>query len=184
VSALWLRASPEAKHVRSWRTKVMGHAGGIGGAGPCEVTFRLRRNARTLCTPGCTLVWTFRTEVSQRSGVPNHITSIDNSSCWCFVSWHRRAGNVRPHSAAWKRVVSWHLHAIWGENRVEMKPRFCRLNHDGPIGPSWTASSAPARNRSRPSFWLRPESVHMLKSQHRSYRKSSRATLDGEVRGR
>jgi hypothetical protein len=31
-----------------------------------------------------------------------------------------------------KKAVSWHLHAIcWGQNRWEMKKRFCRLNRDG-----------------------------------------------------
>jgi hypothetical protein len=31
-----------------------------------------------------------------------------------------------------KKAVSWHLHAIcWGENRRQIKKRFCRLNRDG-----------------------------------------------------
>ena len=31
-----------------------------------------------------------------------------------------------------KKAVSWHLHAIcWGENRQQIKKRFCRLNKDG-----------------------------------------------------
>jgi hypothetical protein len=41
--------------------------------------------------------------------------------------------NVPP-GTRWlnKKAVSWHLHAIcWGENRREIKKRFCRLNQDG-----------------------------------------------------
>jgi hypothetical protein len=41
--------------------------------------------------------------------------------------------NVAP-GTRWsnKKAVSWHLHAIcWGQNRRQIKKRFCRLNRDG-----------------------------------------------------
>jgi hypothetical protein len=90
-----------------------------------------------------------------------------------------------------KKAVSWHLHAIcWGENRQQMKKRFCRLNRDG-----WYLSISKSkrgadqkeilesrlpdnRDRTFPADKLR----YLLKSSKHAYRiyRTERVTCDGE----
>jgi hypothetical protein len=91
-----------------------------------------------------------------------------------------------------KKAVSWHLHAIcWGENRREMKKRFCRLNRE-----NWYLSilhsqrgadqkeipdSRLPKNRDR--TFLADKLRYVLKSPKNAYRiyKTHRTTCDGEV---
>jgi hypothetical protein len=87
---------------------------------------------------------------------------------------------------------AWHLHAIcWGENRQQIKKRFCRLNRDG-----WYVSllhsqrgadqkeipdSRLPNNRKR--TFLADKLRYLLKSPQKAYRiyKTNRVTTDGEL---
>jgi hypothetical protein len=91
-----------------------------------------------------------------------------------------------------KKAVSWHLHAIcWGENRREIKKRFCRLNRD-----DWylsiLASQRGADQKEIPDArlpnncdrtFLADKLRYLLKSPKNAYRiyKTERVTCDGEV---
>jgi hypothetical protein len=101
--------------------------------------------------------------------------------------------NVAP-GTRWsnKKAVSWHLHAVcWGENRREIKKRYCRLNRDG-----WYLSilnsqrgadqkeildSRLPNNRDR--TFLADKLRYLLKSPQKAYRiyKTKRITCDGEL---
>jgi hypothetical protein len=91
-----------------------------------------------------------------------------------------------------KKAVSWHFHGIcWGENRLEMKKRFCRLNRD-----DWYLSilhsqrgadqkeipdSMLPNNRDR--TFLADKLRYLLKSPKNAYRiyRTERVTSDGEL---
>jgi hypothetical protein len=91
-----------------------------------------------------------------------------------------------------KKAVSWHLHAIcWGENRREMKKRFCRLNRDdwylailesqrGADQKEIPDSRLP-KNRGR--TFLADKLRYLLKSPQKAYRiyRTERPTTDGEL---
>jgi len=101
--------------------------------------------------------------------------------------------NVRP-GTRWsnKKAVSRHLHGIcWGENREQIKKRFCRLNRDG-----WYVSILHSQrgadqkeipdarlpnNRKRP--FLADKLRYLLKSPQKAYRiyRTERVTRDGEI---
>jgi hypothetical protein len=91
----------------------------------------------------------------------------------------------------WKRAVSWHLHAIcWGENRKQMKQRFCRLNRDGVYRSIMDGQLGAHQKQIPPEFldngkrtFLADKLRYMLKSPRKAYRiyKANRVTSDGEV---
>jgi hypothetical protein len=101
--------------------------------------------------------------------------------------------NVAP-GTRWsnKRAVSWHLHAIcWGQNRNEIKKRFCRLNRDG-----WYLSILDSQRgadqkeipdarlpNNRDRTFLADKLRYLLKSPKNAYRiyKTNRVTADGEL---
>jgi hypothetical protein len=90
-----------------------------------------------------------------------------------------------------KKAVSWHLHAIcWGESRVEMKQRFCRLNRDG-----WYLSILDSQRgadqkeildsrlpNNRDRTFLADKLRYLLKSPKNAYHiyRTERVTSDGE----
>jgi hypothetical protein len=91
-----------------------------------------------------------------------------------------------------KKAVSWHLHAIcWGENRNQMKQRFCRLNRDGRYlsildsqrgaDQKEILDSRLPKNRDR--TFLADKLRYLLKSPQKAYRiyKTERLTGDGEL---
>jgi hypothetical protein len=91
-----------------------------------------------------------------------------------------------------KKAVSWHLHAIcWGQNRDEIKKRFCRLNRDG-----WYLSILDSQRgadqkeipdarlpNNRDRTFLADKLRYLLKSPQKAYRiyKTNRVTTDGEL---
>jgi hypothetical protein len=91
-----------------------------------------------------------------------------------------------------RKAVSWHLHAIcWGENRNQMKKRFCRLNRDG-----WYLSILASQRgadqkeildarlpKNRERTFLADKLRYLLKSPKNAYRiyRTERTTCDGEV---
>ena len=91
-----------------------------------------------------------------------------------------------------KKAVSWHLHGIcWGENRNQMKKRFCRLNRDG-----WYLSILNSqRGADQKEIWdsrlptnrdrtfLGDKLRYLLKSPKAAYRiyRTERVTCDGEI---
>jgi hypothetical protein len=101
--------------------------------------------------------------------------------------------NVAP-GTRWsnKKAVSWHLHAIcWGENRWEIKERFCRLNRDG-----WYLSILDSQRgadqkeildaclpNNRDRTFLADKFRYLLKSPKCAYRiyRTERVTSDGEL---
>jgi hypothetical protein len=101
--------------------------------------------------------------------------------------------NVAP-GTRWsnKKAVSWHLHAIcWGENRWEMKKRFCRLNRDG-----WYLSILDSQRgadqkeipdarlpNNRGRTFLADKLRYLLKSPKNAYRiyRTERVNFDGEL---
>jgi hypothetical protein len=100
--------------------------------------------------------------------------------------------NVAP-GTRWsnKKAVSWHLHAIcWGQNRRQIKKRFCRLNRHG-----WYLSILAsqrgadqkeildARLPNRDRTFLAEKLRYLLKSPQKAYRiyKTERMTPDGEL---
>jgi hypothetical protein len=101
--------------------------------------------------------------------------------------------NVAP-GTRWsnKKAVSWHLHAIcWGQNRRQIKKRFCRLNRDG-----WYLSILDSQRgadqkeildarlpKNRGRSFLADKLRYLLKSPQKAYRvyKTNRTTSDGEL---
>jgi hypothetical protein len=91
-----------------------------------------------------------------------------------------------------KSAVSWHLHAIcWGEDRREMKKRFCRLNRE-----NWYLSILDSQRgadqkeipdarlpKNRDRTFLADKLRYLLKSPKNAYRiyRTERVTCDGEV---
>jgi hypothetical protein len=91
-----------------------------------------------------------------------------------------------------KKSVSGHLHGIcWGENRQQIKKRFCRLNWDG-----WYVSILGSQRgaeqkeivdrwlpRNRDRTFLADKLRYLLKSPKKAYRiyKTERMTSDGEL---
>jgi hypothetical protein len=91
-----------------------------------------------------------------------------------------------------KKAASWHLHAIcWGENREQMKKRFCQLNRD-----DWYLSILHSQReadqkeisdarlpKNRDRSFLADKLRYLLKSPQKAYRiyKTNRVTTDGEI---
>jgi hypothetical protein len=91
-----------------------------------------------------------------------------------------------------KRSVSGHLHGIcWGENRRQIKKRFCRLNRDG-----WYVSILATQRgayqqeivdrrfpKNRACTFLADKLRYLLKSPKKAYRiyRTERMTPDGEL---
>jgi hypothetical protein len=91
-----------------------------------------------------------------------------------------------------KKAVSWHLHAIcWGENRRQIKKRFCRLNRE-----NWYLSILASQRgadqkgipdarlpKNRDRTFLADKLRYVLRSPKNAYRiyKTHRTTCDGEV---
>jgi hypothetical protein len=100
--------------------------------------------------------------------------------------------NVAP-GTRWsnKKAVSWHLHGVcWGENREQMKKRFCRLNREG-----WYLSILDSQRgadqkeivngrlpNNRDRTFLADKFRYLLKSPKNAYRiyRTERVTCDGE----
>jgi hypothetical protein len=91
-----------------------------------------------------------------------------------------------------KKAVSWHFHAIcWGENRMEMKKRFCRLNRDdwylSMLASQRGADQKEILDASLPNncdrTFLADKLRYVLKSPQKAYRiyRTERVTCDGEV---
>jgi hypothetical protein len=91
-----------------------------------------------------------------------------------------------------KKAVSWHLHAIcWGENRRQIKKRFCRLNRE-----NWYLSILDSQRgvdqkeildarlpNNRKRTFLADKLRYLLKSPQKAYRiyKTNRVTCDDEL---
>jgi hypothetical protein len=91
-----------------------------------------------------------------------------------------------------KKAVSWHFHGIcWGENRLEMKKRFCQLNRD-----EWYLAILESQRgadqkeipdkrlpNNRDRTFLADKLRYLLKSPKNAYRiyRTERPTADGEL---